>query len=358
MAGPVQPAFGRESALMTERRIDDRREILPLLAACGLSLAQEADDTVGIYDEEGELAATGSLCGDMLQMIAVSPRHQGEDLAARVLTWLVNRAVEKGLSSLYLFTKPEKTTQFLALGFRKAAVARPHAALLEWGSGGIGLYCEALRQTAAGYGNPEAAAVVMNCNPFTLGHQYLVETAAAREKRVYLLAVEEEKSEFPFSERLLMIRRGVARLPNVTVLSGGRYVVSSLTFPSYFTRETELAKAHCSIDLELFVRQIAPALGVRRRYVGTEPLSPVTSVYNQTMKELLPPAGIEVVEVPRIEVLGAPVSASRVRALIGAGDWDAVRELVPATTLAHLRSPACEQAVRRLWEAARRGKGQ
>lgn len=339
--------------MYTERTIRDRKKILPLLAACGLTLSEGADETVGIFDEADELIATGSLNGDMIQMVAVSPAHQGEDLTARVLTHLVNRAMEKGLSSLYLFTKPEKADPFSSLGFRKVAVARPYAALLEWGSGGIEPYCESLRRLAAENGDVESAAVVMNCNPFTLGHQYLVETAASRSERVYLLAVEEEKSEFSFEDRLLMIRRGVSHLPNVTVVPGGRYVVSSLTFPSYFTKEINLAKAHCSIDLEIFIRHIAPALRIRRRFVGSEPLSPVTDVYNQTMKQVLPPAGIEVAELARKELSGAPVSASRVRALLGAGDWDSVRALVPETTFAHLRSPACAGAIRLLQEKAK-----
>ncbi len=340
--------------MYTERTIRDRQRILPLLAACGLTLGGGADETVGIFDEADELIATGSLNGNMIQMVAVSPAHQGEDLTARVLTHLVNRAMEKGLSSLYLFTKPEKADQFSSLGFRKVAVARPYAALLEWGSGGIEPYCETLRRIAAENGDVDSAAVVMNCNPFTLGHRYLVETAACRSERVYLLAVEEEKSEFSFEDRLLMIRQGVAHLPNVTVVPGGRYVVSSLTFPSYFTKEINLAKAHCSIDLEIFIRYIAPALHIRRRFVGSEPLSPVTGVYNQTMKQILPPAGIEVIELARKELLGVPVSASRVRALLGAGDWESARALVPETTFAHLQSPACAEAIRILQEKAGR----
>ena len=151
-----------------------------------------------------------------------------------------------------------------------------------------------------------------------------------------------------------MIRQGVAHLPNVTVVPGGRYVVSSLTFPSYFAKEINLAKAHCSIDLEIFIRYIAPALRIRRRFVGSEPLSPVTGVYNQTMKQILPPAGIEVIELARKELLGVPVSASRVRALLGAGDWDSARALVPETTFAHLQSPACAEAIRILQEKAGR----
>jgi [citrate (pro-3S)-lyase] ligase len=129
--------------------------------------------------------------------------------------------------------------------------------------------------------------------------------------------VEEDKSLFSFKDRFEMVRRGVADLENVVVITGGRYAVSSLTFPSYFTKEENLAKAHTAIDAEIFCRHIAPALGVKRRFLGTEPLSAVTAVYNETLKERLPRAGIEVTELDRLEKDGAPVSASRVRGLLG-----------------------------------------
>ena len=299
-----------------------------LLDKCSLSKPEGVDYTAGIYDDNGELVATGSLKGDMFQAVAVDPAHQGEDLMGKLLTHLIGVASEKGLSSLHLFTKPDKAVQFQGLGLRLVASARPYAALLEWGSEGIEEYTESLCRTAKQaesefaerHGGAEPAAVsalVMNCNPFTLGHRYLVEQAASASDIVYLLVVEEDKSLFSFKNRFEMVRRGVADLENVVVIPGGRYAVSSLTFPSYFTKEENLAKAHTAIDAEIFRRHIAPALGVKRRFLGTEPLSAVTAVYNETLKERLPGAGIEVTELERLEKDGAPVSASRVRALLG-----------------------------------------
>ena len=48
-------------------------------------------------------------------------------------------------------------------------------------------------------------ALVMNCNPFTLGHQYLVEYAASKVAKLYLFVVEEDKSEFPFADRIELV---------------------------------------------------------------------------------------------------------------------------------------------------------
>ena len=306
----------------------DIKKVLPLLEKCGLSMPEGVEYTAGIYADNGDLAATGSLKGDMIQAVAVDPARQGEDLMGKLLTHLIGVASERGLSSLHLFTKPDKAVQFQGLGLRLVASARPYAALLEWGLEGIEQFTDALRHTAKSTQSAFAAchdgaapaavsALVMNCNPFTLGHRYLVEQASAASDMVYLLVVEEDKSLFSFKDRFEMVRRGVADLGNVVVLSGGRYAVSSLTFPSYFTKEENLAKAHTAIDAEIFCRHIAPALGITRRFIGTEPLSAVTAVYNETLKDRLPRAGIEVTELERLEKNGAPVSASRVRALLG-----------------------------------------
>lgn len=329
-----------------------------LLEACGLSLPEDVDYTAGVFREDGRLAACGSLKGDMIQGVAVDPAFQGEDLTAKVITKIISRAGEAGCRSLYLFTKPEKAMQFAGLGFRLAASARPHAALLEWGEAGIVQYVRHLEAVRAAAGvsissEKPIGCLVMNCNPFTRGHRYLAEQAAAACSHVFLLVVEEDASWFAFSDRLAMVQAGTEDLANVTVIPGGRYVVSGLTFPSYFTKEENLAAAHAAMDAELFARYIAPALGVSVRFVGTEPISPVTEVYNQTLKKRLPKAGVRVEEIPRLEIHGQPVSATRVRQLLiehqrvsgalsqlaDSPAFDTLTDLVPAATLDWIQRP-------------------
>ena len=195
----------------------------------------------------------------------------------------------------------------------------------------------------------EAGVLVMNCNPFTKGHRYLIEQAAARKKYVFVLAVEEDVSLFPFSDRLAMLQLGTADLENVKVLSGGRYAVSNLTFPSYFTKEENLAKAHAAVDAELFAACIAPALSASERFVGTEPFSQVTAVYNETLKERLPKHKITVTEIPRLKAGGEAVSATKVRTVLAdlwrsgnltaeaVGESSALELLLPETTLEYLK---------------------
>ena len=338
--------------MYTERKIR-LEDALPLLERCGLTRSNQAPQyTVGIYEEDGEeLLATGSLVGSMLQMLAVDPDRQGEDLLAKLVTHLLREAFQQGICQVYLFTRYEKQAFFQGLGFSLVADVPGKAALLEWGQEGIQTYCRRLRaQVPPAEGS--TGALVMNCNPFTLGHRYLIEQAANLCDRVVVLAVEEDLSLFPFEVRLSLLRQGTADLPKVTVIPGGRYVISSLTFPSYFTKAQELAEVQAYLDAEVFRRHLVPALGIQYRFLGTEPLSPVTQLYNQVVTRTLEPAGVSVRLIPRLEVEGEPVSASRVRALLGEGRMEAIRPLVPHCTWQYLNSPDCSGIRRRLREGA------
>ena len=60
-------------------------------------------------------------------------------------------------------------------------------------------------------------ALVMNCNPFTLGHLSLIESAAAECDHVYVFVLSEDKSRFSANDRLAMVKLGVVHLENVSV---------------------------------------------------------------------------------------------------------------------------------------------
>jgi len=233
------------------------------------------------------------------------------------------------------------------------AEARPHAALLEWGSGGI----EEYRRTLRGIRGDEpggAASVVVNCNPFTLGHRRLLETAAAGGRRLYVVVVEEDRSLFPFKVRLDLVRKGSADMKRVLVVPGGRYVISSLTFPAYFTREADLVRSQASLDAEIFARHIAPELGIAARYVGEEPYCETTREYNRVLASMLPPRGVEVIEIPRLTFGGRAVSASEVRDLIRSGDFRTLRNLVPESTYDYIVSPEAAPIVAAIRSSASR----
>ena len=182
-------------------------------------------------------------------------------------------------------------------------------------------------------------AIVMNCNPFTLGHQHLVEYAASKVDHLYIFVVEEDRSMFKFEDRFRLVKEGTAHLKNVIVLKSGNFIISQVTFPQYFGKDKDKrATVDASSDLRIFGRFICPALGITVRFVGMEPFDNVTNQYNTQMKEILPTFGVELIEIPRMEINGVSVSASLVRRLMSEGDWVGLKQIVPRSTFKFLSS--------------------
>lgn len=304
-----------------------------LLGRCGLTVDTLPERTVLIWDDE-ELVATGSRQGNLLMYLAVAESHQGEDLTAKVLTELRQDAFQAGFYHLFLYTKPQNRFLFSSLFFHPVAQTES-VLLMEDRPGGI-------REFLAGYPAEESGGVVgaavMNCNPFTLGHRYLIEEAAKQCDRLYVFVLSEEQDPFPAADRLELVQQGTQDIPNVTVLPTGPYLLSAATFPTYFLKEQEQASSiQCALDIEIFTKYYVPHFGITRRFVGTEPLSPMTSLYNEALKKALPQSGLELIELPRLENGGTPISASAVRALLGQQQPEALRALVPPTTFAYLQ---------------------
>ncbi|HEX4499701.1 MAG TPA: [citrate (pro-3S)-lyase] ligase [Scandinavium sp.] len=319
--------------------------IATFLENAGLSL--EVDCEIAVCAQwQGEIVGCGALAGNVLKCIAVSPALQGEGLSLKLLTELLTLAYELNRSELFLFTKPENRQLFSGAGFWPIAQAGEMAVLMENSSERLARFC---RQLAL-YRQPgkTIGAIVMNANPFTLGHRYLVEQAAASCDWLHLFVVKEDASFFSYPDRWTLIEKGIADIRNVTLHSGSAYMISRATFPGYFLKEKGVVDdCHCQIDLQLFREHLAPALGITHRFVGSEPYCSLTCAYNQRMHEILHdpsrsgPA-VEVVELARMEKNGMAISASRVRKLYAERNWAAISALVPKGTLVFLQQHAAE----------------
>ncbi len=177
-------------------------------------------------------------------------------------------------------------------------------------------------------------AIVMNCNPFTKGHRFLIDYAAAKVDRLYIFVVEENKSIFNFEDRFEMVKKGTADITNVVVVPSGKYVISAYTFPEYFMKDYVKEKNFdVSMDIEIFCKYIAPALSIKIRFAGEEPLDPVTANYNKTMKEILPKYSMKFCEISRVKTEdGTVINATEVRNLLVEKQYDKLHKLVPDTT--------------------------
>lgn len=186
-------------------------------------------------------------------------------------------------------------------------------------------------------GTGSIGSIVMNCNPFTLGHRYLIETVSKKCDTLYIFVVEEDKSVFPFKDRIELVRKGTQDIPNVIVIPSGKFIISQLTFNAYFIKEeNENIQFDPTNDVQLFATRIAPYMGITKRFAGDEPLDKVTNQYNSTMKRVLPRFGIEFEVIKRKEEAGEVISASRVRRLLQEKRFEEIQRIVPETTYSYL----------------------
>ncbi len=327
-------------------RGDMRRQLEAFLKQCALDYDEGIDFTAALV-EDGEIIAAGSLDGCTIKCVAVSPLRQGEDLCAAIITELRREAFDRGAQQLMLFTKPANQMLFSGFGFYPL-VRTSSCLLMENRRNGLADFLASIERPNAPCAR--LGCIVANCNPFTYGHRYLIEAAAAQVEHLHVFILSEEKSLFPADVRLELARLGCADLKNVTIHPSGPYMVSSATFPSYFIKDkARVGDIYSEVDVHLFGERIAPALGITHRFIGTEPASPTTQAYNQSLKAHLPGYGVEVVELERLECGGAAISASRVRALLEEGAsaarrlstaaiLDELETLVPPTTLAYLKA--------------------
>ncbi|MFT3876340.1 MAG: [citrate (pro-3S)-lyase] ligase [Propioniciclava sp.] len=323
-------------------------DVRDLLATKGLSVDPDVELFVTAR-REGRLVGCLGLAGNVIKCSAVADAERGTGLSARLMEEMNYQALSRGRSHLFVYTKPTNRGIFESLGFTLLAEVPGTVILMENQPFALKRTCRALAdQRVPG---ERIAGVVLNANPFTLGHQYLVETAAAECDAVHVWVVSEDASMFSAADRLALVRAGCAALPDadrIVVHPGTPYVVSKATFPAYFLNSTtDLVRGIAGLDLQLFRNHIARVLGITDRYVGTEPLSPVTRLYNNEMRYWLqeapsaaPPINLRIV--PRRCEGPEPVSASRVRALIADGRLDEVEPLVPPTTYAYLRERFAE----------------
>lgn len=338
-----------------------RRRIEQFLDDNGLRL-DDVDYYATLVDETtDEIVAGGGLKGGVIKCVAVADGHKGEAVANQIVSHLIAQANADGHQCVKLFTKPQNRQMFESMSFRLLAEA-PKAILMETGIGGIKRYSEELEREKGKVKSeksngklhhlnpstpqpimPPSGIIIMNCNPFTLGHRYLIEQAAQQVQTLYILVVREDCSMFSYDERKAMIVRGVAHINNVVVCDGSEYSISATTFPTYFLKSlSDASDTQMTLDIDLYRCHIAPALGATVRFVGTEPDDPLTRRYNELMKSMLP----DVREVARLQQSGVAVSASRVRKAIVENHLALAARLVPPTTVPYIVAHLATRALK------------
>lgn len=330
-----------QEEIITSNRIEEYQSFLKSYELT----YEETDYTLGLYDGN-RLIGCCSLTGNCIKLLAIDSDYQGQGLTNTLVGHMLKRVYMSGEMNVFIFTKPEKEFEFNKLGFY-TIVKTEDVLFLEKRSDGIASYLKKLDQYKVE--KPRVASIVMNLNPFTLGHKSLIEKATKENDHVHVFIVKEDKSVFPYDVRLDLLKKGTLEFKNITIHEGSEYIISSSTFPTYFIKsKEEIPKIYAKVDALIFADYIAKTLNISRRYVGSEPLSKTTNMYNEVLKEVLNKEDIEVVEVDRMEFDGRVISASYVREYIREGRLEKAFKLLPKTTVEFLETKAGKEIVKKI----------
>lgn len=315
---------------------EEQARIRVFLSRHHLRFEEDIEAAFGIFDSEETLIGCGCAAGRLLKCFAEDDELRGQNALGPLVSALAQDRFAVGHYDLFVITRTYNEPMFKGCGFFPV-VRTPELVMLENRPDGPETFCRSLKQPPFG---GTVGAIVMNANPFTLGHRYLVESAAAQCDLLHIFVVEEDRSLFPADVRRRLVEAGTADLPNVRVHFSGPYMISVETFPTYFLKQNEdAARLQAELDITLFARRIAPALGITARFAGQEPLDPVTANYNKAMETLLPLYGVRFVEIPRLCKDGRVISASCVRGLLGSLETAALADaLLPPSTREYLAS--------------------
>lgn len=305
---------------------------------------EDVDYYAGVFVVgEDDLLGCGGLQKDIIKCIAISNDLQDTGLGMKLISHLYTTALNNGATSVKVFTKPKNKAIFESLAFHTIASAE-QAILLENGNG-LKDYCKYLSSLQK---SGENGAIVMNANPFSKGHRYLIEQASKQVDNLYVIVVKEDKSLFSYDERKQMIELGTKDIANVVVCEGSDYSISAATFPTYFLKELSYATdTQIQLDLSLFCNYIAKALNITKRFAGSEPTDKLTARYNVLMKEILAKNDIQFIEIERLEQDNAIVNATAIRQYLFNNNLKEATKYAFPTTIPYLLSFLASQSLQK-----------
>lgn len=337
-----------------------RQQLVTFLESFHLNFDDDIQEAVGIFISaqnsgtesapqfgENDLIACGGCSDHVIKCIAIREEFQNTGLLSKIISYFYSRMKESGIQNILIYTKPEQAEKFVTLGFT-CIVKTENVALLESESEGISSYVEKIREFLPEEIH-EFGCIVMNANPFTNGHQYLVETASCQCRHLLIIPVKEDRSVFPYDVRFQLIKENIRPYENVSLMDGSDYIISAASFPTYFLKKnSDISRIQAELDLTLFGSRIAKPLRITQRFIGTEPYDLLTAEYNRQMKKILPLYGVQPVMIPRLEIQGEAVSASHVRKLLCENDFPSIKKLVPPATYHFLISKEAIPIIQRI----------
>lgn len=326
--------------------LDEERDILiSLLKKNNLDYEYDIDYSILVYDES-VLIATASLSNNVMKCFLVINEYAGKNITNLMFSHLVNVLNQKKIFHYFVYTTPNNELIFKSLNMKKI-VETMNTVLLEGGEEITNVLMNLKKEYKVS--DNKKACVIINANPMTLGHVFLIETAANENDEVLVFVVSEDLSSFPFIDRFEIIKKATSHLKNIIVLPTLSYLVSKITFPKYFLKEDQLIKDEQTlIDVLVYKEFYTKIFNIKRRYLGEEPFSFNTDKYNKVLKDHL---GGHITIITRKKVGSHVVSASLVRKLIKANKLKKIKKYVPLATYDYLISESGLEIINKIKES-------
>ena len=311
------------------------------------SVDYDLPDKTFVIRDKGKIIATGSAEGNILKYFFSSDEYQGQGLMGIIYNSLLNHLLENNYNSFFVFTKPCNKNIFLSLGL-KEVYSTSRVSLFEGGFYNYQKWISAVKDNLSSKSGVRGAMVV-NTNPMTLGHKYLIELSSKKVEELLVFVVEEDISVFPFKDRLNIVKEELKDYKNVVVIKGGPYIISRGTFPTYFIKKKdEMLDIYTELDGSIFAKKIAEDLEIDIRFFGEEPIDIVTLNYNNTLKGILEDSSIDVDIVKRKQIGDTIISASYVRNLLKNDKVKEAYKYLPKATINYLNSEKGKEIVKTL----------
>ncbi|MDR1782044.1 MAG: adenylyltransferase/cytidyltransferase family protein [Bacilli bacterium] len=276
-------------------------------------------DTCLIIKENDNIVACACKKDNIFKMIAVDESYQSNNYVATLLSELINISYSQGYSHFFIYTKMMYQNIFVSFGF-KLIVYYQEIGFFEKGSIDINSYYLDYYND-----NTNKGCIVMNANPFTKGHYFLIKEALKKVDFLYVFVVEEDKSFFNFKTRFKLIKEATKHLNNILVIPSGPYIISQATFPTYFLKNlNDASEYYANID-GLTFKKIMNLLNINYRFVGNEPLDNLTNYYNSCLKNILHD---QLIIIERLSNEEDIISASKVRMLLTNKEFNKIKNYV------------------------------
>ena len=324
----------------------DVRDISMFLKKHGVKY--DYPETTFVIRDNREIISTGSLDGNVFKYFFTDEEYKGQGTISVIYNSLVKNIMERGRDSFFVFTGPRNEEIFKSLGL-SLVYKTSNVVLLEGGFYNYESWIKKTKNKLKPKNKEVRGSIVMNCNPMTLGHKYLIEKALEKVDYLIIFLVEEDKSVFPFKERWGIMSKELSEYKNIEVVPSGPYIISSGTFPTYFLKkEDDKLDLYTRLDGGIFKDKIAKDLDIDIRFLGSEPYDTVTRAYNESLKNIFEESEINLEIISRKELDGNIISASMVRKLLKDGKEEETYKFLPESSISFLKSKIGQEIVEKL----------